>query len=463
MTQHISRRQFIKALGAAGALGPLALAEQGAQAAAKPNIVVILSDDQGYVDSGCYGGKDVRTPNIDRLAAEGVRLTDGYVSCPVCSPTRAGIMTGRYQQRFGYYTNQASNVAGLPLEEITLAQVLRSAGYATGAIGKWHLGTQPDRHPMSRGFDEFYGFLGGAHSYIKLRREDIPANPIMRGREAIDEQGYLTDLFTREALSFIERHKREPFFLYLAYNAVHGPLEATEKYLSRVKADDPKRRTYLAMLAALDDGVGAVLDKLEEVGVSENTLVFFLTDNGGPTPKTTANNGPLRGTKGTVWEGGIRVPFIVRWPARLPAGKTCSEPVISLDIFPTCLAAAGVPLPRGRTYDGKNLIPTLAGRSSGPLHEALFWAFRWSPNGGFWAIRRGEWKLVHDAGTLHLFNLAEDIGEQRDLAQDKPQLVKELSEQYYEWRKQMADPITPPAELKQRLGGKKRRGRGKGK
>ena len=440
--RRVSRREFITSVGAGTAafVGGAAYGQRAAAQAGKPNIVVIVSDDHGYADVSCYAHADAVTPGIDRLAAEGVRLTNGYVSCPVCSPTRAGLMTGRYQQRFGYYANPAASVRGLPLEELTLADLLKRAGYATGAVGKWHLGMTPQCHPMKRGFDEFYGFLSGSHDYFDLASKGN--NPIYRGLEPIEETGYLTELFTREALGFIERHRREPFFLYLAYNAVHAPVQAPESYLARVKSDDPKRRTYLAMLTCMDDGIGQVLAKLKEVGVDRNTLLIFHSDNGGPLSNGSLNT-PLRGRKQQVWEGGVRVPFIVRWPARLPAGRECHEPIIALDILPTCVAAAGGTLPEARVYDGKDMMPALLGRNKQPLYEALYWSFLEDERGEQYAVRRGEWKLVREEGELHLSNLAKDIGEATNLIAEKPQVAKELQEMYAAWRGQMQESWAP--------------------
>ncbi|HNT88139.1 MAG TPA: sulfatase-like hydrolase/transferase, partial [Candidatus Hydrogenedentes bacterium] len=375
----LGRREFLACLGAGAAawLTPRAFGESAGDAA-RPNIIVILADDLGYGDLGVTGCKDVPTPHIDAIATGGVRFTHGYVSCPVCSPTRAGLMTGRYQQRFGHWYNPGPPVdeqpnIGLPLSETTIADRLKEAGYATGLVGKWHLGLGPEFHPMKRGFDEFFGFPHGSHSYVDSRADT--KNPIMRGTEAVDEPAYLTEAFTREAVDFIRRRAGAPFFLYLSYNAVHGPLQAPDAYLERFKAiEDETRRTYAAMLSALDDGVGAVLAALREKGIEEDTLVFFLSDNGGPIAVNGSRNTPFSGAKGTLQEGGIRVPFFLRWPERLPAGRTCDLPVISLDILPTCLAAAGGALPSDAPLDGVNLLPYLAGNEGAP-HDYLFWRY----------------------------------------------------------------------------------------
>ncbi len=287
------------------------------------------------------------------------------MSGPYCSPTRAGLLTGRYQQRFGHEFNPGNGPElGLPLSETTIADRLRSAGYATGLVGKWHLGAAPEFHPQRRGFDEFFGFLGGAHSYFPGQ-----GAPIYRGTSEVKEPGYLTDAFGREAVAFIDRHKAGPFFLYLAFNAVHTPMDATDARLKRFEAiADTRRRTYAAMLTAMDEAVGQVLDKLRAEGLDEDTLVVFFSDNGGPTmPGTTINasrNDPLRGSKRTTLEGGIRVPFAWRWTGTLPAGTVYERPIIQLDVLPTALAAAGVEAEPGWRLDGVNLLPYLSGREA---------------------------------------------------------------------------------------------------
>jgi arylsulfatase A-like enzyme len=408
--------------------------------AARPNIIVIVADDLGYGDLGCQGGRDIPTPNIDSLARNGVRFSNGYVSCPVCSPTRAGLMTGRYQQRFGHEFNpgapaQAGAEFGLPLTERTLADFLQAAGYVTGMVGKWHLGLKPQFHPLKRGFSEYFGFLHGAHSYINAKAD--PQNLILRGAEPVDEKEYLTEAFTREALAFLERHHQGPFFLYLTYNAVHAPLQAPEKYLSRFsQITDPKRRTYAAMLSAMDDGVGAVLKKLRDSGAEDNTLIFFISDNGGPTQNNGSSNAPLRGNKAQLWEGGIRVPFLIQWKQRLAAGLVYDQPVIALDILPTALAAAGIATPKTPPLDGVNLLPFVTGKSKRPPHEALYWRF-----GTNSAIRLGDYKLLKlGARPLQLFDLQADVGERHDLAPQKPEVVKALAAKLKAWDAQLATP-----------------------
>jgi arylsulfatase A-like enzyme len=431
----MNRRNFLRT--ASGALAAPWLLRGAAR---KPNIVLIVADDLGYGELGVQGCKDVATPNIDSIARNGVRFTNGYVSCPVCSPTRAGLNTGRYQQRFGHEFNPGPALAaqdnfGLPLTETTLANRLKSLGYATGMFGKWHLGYRPEYHPQKRGFDEFFGFLGGAHSYIDAQAD--PNNLILRGTQPVDEKSYTTEAFAREAAAFIDRHQRDRFFVYLPFNAVHAPLQSIEKYLARFTAiQDSRRRTFAAMQSAMDDAVGRILLLLRETKNEENTLVFFISDNGGPTASTTSANGPLRGFKGQVLEGGIRVPYMVQWKGRIPAGRVFGSPVISLDILPTAVAAAGGRIPQDAKLDGVNLLPYLAGAAKGVPHDKLYWRF-----GEQWAIRAGDWKLLSQGeGDLQLYNLAQDIGEAKNLAPGDPGKVQELRTTYEAWNRELAPP-----------------------
>ena len=327
----------------------------------RPNILVMVADDLGYGDLGFQGGTDIPTPHLDSLARTGTRCTSGYVSCPVCSPTRAGLLTGRYQQRFGHEFNpgQQQEAAireafGLPTTEITIANQLKQTGYKTGLVGKWHLGFSERFLPAQRGFDESFGFLGGAHTYLPPKER--AKSGIFRNGVEIRETEYLTDAFAREGASFIERNAPNPFLLFLTFNAVHAPLDTKPDKLEQFKhITDPKRQSYAAMLSSLDDAVGRVLGQLDKSGVTQNTLVFFISDNGGPTQANASLNTPLNGVKATVWEGGIRVPFVVRWPGQIPADKTYEQPVIALDIFATASSAAQVDLPKDRVIDSVNL------------------------------------------------------------------------------------------------------------
>lgn len=419
-------------------------------AARRPNIVILLADDMGYADVGFQGCRDIPTPHIDTISHNGVRCTNGYVSGPYCSPTRAGLLTGRYQERFGHEfnpsrANKAGDPIGLPLNEVTIADRLHKAGYATGLVGKWHLGEEPQFQPPQRGFSDFFGFLAGARPYFPGM-----GSPILRGANKVDETQYLTDAFAREAVAFIEQHKAAPFFLYLAFNAVHTPLEATPDRLEKFEQiGDPRRRTYAAMTSAMDDAVGRVLATLRSNGLEENTLIFFFSDNGGPTMKGTTINGssnaPLRGSKRTTLEGGIRVPFAVQWKGKLPAGKVYDKTLIQLDVLPTALAAAGAPA--DPKLDGVDLLPYLTGKKSEAPHETLYWRF-----GDQRALRHGNWKLVRydsaaddgDAGVAtptKLYNLADDIGESRDLAAAQPEKVKELETIWQAWNAQLVPPL----------------------
>jgi len=420
--------------------------------AGRPNILVIVADDLGYADLGFQGGTDIPTPHIDSIAAGGARFTNGYVSGPYCSPTRAGLLTARYQQRFGHEFNPGGeggggNGIGLPLTETTIANRLKQAGYATGLVGKWHLGAGPKFHPQERGFDEFFGFLGGAHTYFNNKGAEI-----VRGTQKVSEPDYLTDAFGREAVSFIERHEKQPFFLYLAFNAVHTPMEADNPRLAKFAAITPKaRQTYAAMLSAMDDSVGRVLKTLRERHLEENTLIFFISDNGGPTMQGTtinaSSNAPLRGSKRTTLEGGVRVPFLIHWKGKIAPGTVYHQPVIQLDIQPTALAAAGIEVQSEWKFDGVNLLPYLQGKADQVPHDTLYWRL-----GDQNAIRQGDWKLVqYDVNVdqsggrgvtaPRLYNLKDDIGEVNDLARKHPEKVAELTATWQEWSRQMAEPL----------------------
>jgi len=469
--------------------------------AQRPNIVLLLADDLGYGELGCQGNPQIPTPHIDSIAASGIRFTDGYVTAAYCSASRAGLLTGRYQTRFGYEFNpighhNEDSRAGLPASEITLARHLHNAGYTTALFGKWHLGGHAAYHPLRRGFDEFFGFLHEGHFFVPppyqqattmLRRKTLPAgresgddkrphdnsrwvshdgrliysnhmghdepaydanNPILRGGQPVEESMYLTDALTREAVDFVGRSRDRPFFLYLAYNAVHSPLQGADAYMERfVHIDDIHRRIFAAMLANLDDSVGRVLQALRENGLEKNTLVFFISDNGGPTRELTSSNQPLRGGKGDVYEGGIRVPFMVKWPAVLPAGETERRPVISLDIFATATTAAGVSLDDRRIRDGVDLVPYLIGRNEKRPHETLYWRLNQKT-----ALRVGDWKILRTKpptsnapeSAWQLYNLADDMGESRNLAAIHPERTGELVRQWDVLNGQMIEPFWSP-------------------
>lgn len=423
---------------------PLSLLQ--AAGAERPNILFIVGDDMGYGDVGFHQCKDIPTPNLDKLASSGRRFTNGYVSGPYCSPTRAGLLTGRYQSRFGHEFNPSGPTQGLPLSETTLADRLRAAGYATGIVGKWHLGSRDSMHPQKRGFDEFFGFLGGAHSYFQ-------PSGILRGNTPVRELDYTTDAFGREAVDFIERHKAKPWFLYLAFNAVHTPMDATDERLAKFASVAGKqRRTYDAMMLAMDEAIGTVLRKVEDSGLVGKTLIVFISDNGGPTmPGVTINgssNLPLRGSKRTTLEGGIRVPFVVSWKGHVAPG-VCDHPVIQLDATATALAAAGVEVKPEWKLDGVDLLPLLTGRSDSAPHDSLFWRF-----GKQMAVRSGNYKLVRydsNADTLtgapgqpvtapKLYRLDQDVAETNDLASAEPAKVAELQRKWDEWNRSNVPP-----------------------
>ena len=426
----------------------------------QPNIIIILADDLGYADLGCQGSKEVITPQIDSIAANGVRFTSGYITAPQCAPSRAGLITGRYQNRFGFEANMtlaSGPDAGLPVDEKTMADRLKGAGYVTGLVGKWHLGESEPLRPYNRGFDEtFFHPTGG--SLLPDAKTGI-VDHLYRGTEPAGEKEYSTDAYGREACDFIDRHRGKPFFLYLAFVPPHWPMEAKPEDLAKFEhVPDLHRRTMLAMMASLDENVGRVLAKLRERGLEDNTLVFFLSDNGGatgsPRPQrdaefqmgqNTSKNNPCRGVKGELLEGGIRVPFLAQWKNRLPAGKTYDQPVISLDILPTALAAAGVTPQSEWGLDGTDLLPFLTGEKSGAPHESLYWRFRFPPGQPSlhrWAIRQGDWKLVkNDREPLALYNLASDIGETNNLAGEQPERVTAMKAAYDRWDAQNKEPL----------------------
>lgn len=409
-------------------------------AESRPNFLIFLCDDVGYGEFGFQGAKDVPTPHIDSIAANGVRFTQGYVSGPYCSPTRAGLMTGRYQTRFGHEFNSAANKGGLSLKETTIAERLRAADYSTAAVGKWHLGDTAENRPMKRGFDEFFGTLANTPFYHPTNFVDSRLSPDVRAVE--DASFYTTEQYAQRCVDWLGTRQGKPWFLYVPFNAQHAPLQAPAKYVERFKhLENEKRRTFAAMMSAMDDAVGQVLATVRDLGQEQNTLIFFLSDNGGPTASTTSNNGPLRGFKATTWEGGVRVPFCVQWKGTYPSGKTYDQPIIQLDILPTCLAAAGVAIDPLWKLDGVNLTPYLTGRNSAPPHETLYWRF-----GEQFAIRHGHMKLVQGNGggpVPGLYDLVADIGESQDLASERPEKVAELKALWDKWNAEQAPPVAP--------------------
>lgn len=459
-----------------------------AEAAARPNVVLLIADDLGYGELGCQGNPEIPTPHIDSLADNGVRFTNGYVTAPYCSASRAGLMTGRIQSRFGYEFNPIGHHnedpdVGLPASEATLAQRLHVAGYATGLMGKWHLGGHAAYHPLRRGFDEFFGFLHEGHYYLPppyasattmLRRRTLPDggqgrwtrpdgrlvlsthmghdepaydanNPIIRGGQPVTEQEYLTDALTRESIDFVNRNRSQPFFLCVAYNAVHSPLQAMDHEVQHfAHIEDVQRRIFAAMLSSLDNSVGQILTTLRTHNLEENTLVFFLSDNGGPTRELTSSNAPLRGGKGDVYEGGIRVPFLMQWKKTLPAGQVFDAPVLSLDVFATAVAVAKATSKNSAPLDGIDLIPFLKAERQDRPHEVLFWRLNSRT-----AIRVGDWKLLRNSrsnqnNAWELYDLARDVAESNNLAATEQDKLMELTRTWKQWNGQMRPPFWRP-------------------
>lgn len=447
-----------------------------------PNIVIIVADDLGYGELGCQGNPETPTPRIDGLAASGVRCTQAYVTAPNCSPSRAGLFTGRIPTRFGYEFNPigARNEepnAGLPAKEQTLAEYLHDAGYTTGLVGKWHLGGAATYHPQRHGFDEFFGFMHEGHYFVPppwtgtqtmLRKRNLPPgssarhqvteqllysshmghnepdydanNPIIRGGQPVVEEDYLTDAFAREAAEFIERYKSTPFCLTVTFNAVHSPLQAKLETLKKLDhINDIHRRIFASMLVDLDRGVGTILDALKKNELQDNTLVVFFSDNGGPTKELTSSNLPLRGGKGSMYEGGLRVPFIYSWPGTLPPDSVCDSLTSSLDIFATVAALVGK-TPKSR-LDGENILPLLSGLATETTRkEELFWR-----QGKRAALRSGDWKLVTNdrfrPNAWELYNVAQDLSEKLDMADRNPQLLQRLISEWNRYNAEMAEPL----------------------
>ncbi len=472
----LSRRDFVRELGygalLCGLSGPRSLiAESGAKR--KPNILLIVSDDQGYHDLGCYGNQEIKTPNLDRLASEGVRLTDFYVTWPACTPSRGSLLTGRYPQRNGTYDMFRNDkvdydylyppgeyavswemIGGMDTREVLIPRVLKKAGYAGGIFGKWDLGQLHRFLPLQRGFDEFYGFTNTGIDYWTHERYGVPS--MRRGNTPTvkDKGTYATDLFRREALRFIREHKDQPFFCYVPFNAPHdasnlarprpgvqAPVEYIRKHYGDYDPNDSnnraaRRQRYMAAVTAMDEAIGDMLDLLEKSGLADNTLVMFLSDNGG---SGSGDNTPLRGGKSQMFEGGLRVPCLVRWPGVIPAGTVCREFLTSLEVFPTLCRAAGAEVPGDITLDGFDMTPVLAGQRKSPRTE-MFWERR-----GDRAARVGNWKWVESSRGGGLFDLAVDIAEQHDLSGAKPDVLEHVKSRFAAWKRLMeqAEPRGP--------------------
>ncbi|AQT67343.1 Arylsulfatase [Anaerohalosphaera lusitana] len=464
----LNRRSFLKKAGFAAVLASSGVRSQvlGADEKSKnrkPNVVFILIDDMGWRDVGFMGSKYYETPNIDRLASEGMVFTDAYANAPNCAPSRACLMSGQYSPRHGVYTVAPSargksiyrKIVPTPTKRVldpaipTLAEALKPAGYVSASMGKWHLGNDPQAGPVAQGFDLNVGGFQAGHpkSYFSpYRNPELEDGP--RGE-------YLTDRLTDEALKFIETNKDRPFFLYLPHYAVHTPLQAKKQMIEKYKNKEPdggqNNSTYAAMVESTDKGVGRIMDKLAELGIEDETIVVFFSDNGGHGGVT--DNSPLRGSKGMLYEGGIREPLIVKWPGKVKAGSNCDVPVIGTDFYPTLLEACGAKKPAGHVLDGESIVKLLEG---GKMLErkAVFWHFPaylggYKPSQGVWrtvpggAVRVGDWKLIEffDDGHVELYNLKEDIGETNDLARKMPEKAKELHGILKKWQAEVDAPI----------------------
>lgn len=453
----MSLRSSALALVAALALTPAGLSAQRSTSR-PPNVVLIITDDVGYGDFGSYGAPDVRTPNVDRLAREGLRLTDFYANAPTCSPTRAGLMTGRYQQRVGIEAplgagGKADAARGLAPKGASLPQLLKDNGYATALVGKWHLGWLPQFSPEAHGFDYFFGFKSGyVDFYQHTSGGDAPiVEDLFEDGAPVKVDGYLTDLITDRSIRFIERHATRPFFLDVSYNAAHWPYQPPGKpstardrgrHLTPFDDDTSTRADYVAMLEHADAGVGRILQTLEQLGLREHTLVIFTNDNGG---EWLSRNAPLFHNKGSVWEGGIRVPTIVRWPGRIKAGRTSAQVGATMDLTATILAATGTTIPAGVRLDGVNLLPVFEGRAP-EVDRTLFWR---TPGARQMAVRSGQWKLLFDSGRPMLFDLKTDIGERRNLIGSRTDIARRLRPLLEAWvaevdaeQKSLAGPAT---------------------
>jgi arylsulfatase A-like enzyme len=408
----------------------------------KPNIILILADDLGYGDLGYTGCKDFTTPNIDKLAKNGVEFTNGYASHPFCAPTRAGIMTGRYQHRFGFQENPSHKFDnhGIPSSETILPKLLKKANYKSALVGKWHLGVKDHHNPMTKGFDEFYGFVSGGHDYFKANLNEISGHsylsPININGKPSKFDGYLTDVLTDYGLNFIKENKKNPFFLFMSYNAPHTPLHPSKKYydqLSHIK--NKQRRIYASMVCSLDEGVGRIVKELEESGIDENTLICFMSDNGGA-PFPWPNNAPFNGSKGTAMEGGIHVPYLFYWKGKLQPAQY-HENVISFDIFSTALELAGLEIPKDKKIDSKNLMPYLTGENSNKPHKNLYWMLGDLQK----AVKSGNKKLIKigDEKPL-LFDIEKDIKETIDISQQNKTMSNDLMESFNNWKSSLPEP-----------------------
>lgn len=403
----------------------------------KPNIIVILLDDAGYVDFGFMGSEDLETPNMDILAKSGNIFTDAHVSATVCAPSRAGLMTGIYQQRFGFEANGTGDAQsgdlGLADDVTTMAEVLKEGGYTTIALGKWHLGGTPTDHPNQRGFDEFYGFLTGSRSYFPME-DPNEYRMLQHNGKRVAFEGYMTDVLGDASVRYANENKDGPFFMYLAYNAVHTPMHAKEEHLK--KYEGHPRQELAAMTWSLDENIGKLQQKLKSLGIAENTLIFFLSDNGGA-HNNQSSGGPLKGWKGNKFEGGHRVPFVVSWPNKINGGSTFEGLTSSLDIFTTAVVAAGIPPEKRPKLDGVDLMPFLTGERTGHPHQQLFWRKLEET-----AARSGDYKLIQLDGFGNvLYDLGKDLGETKDLSKESPEELNTMLQKLESWENTLSEPL----------------------
>ncbi len=417
----------------------------------QPNIVLILADDAGYADFGFHGSQEFKTPHLDEFRKQGMLFKQAYVTAAVCGPSRAGLLTGKYQQRFGFEENNvpgymsesclSDNDMGLPLDQKTMGDYLKTLGYKTALIGKWHQGNADRFHPTKRGFDEFLGFRGGARSYFEFNETNPTTRPedfLERGFKNFGEtENYLTDAFVDETISFIEKNKSQPFFVMLSFNAVHTPMEAEEKDLKEFPELKGKRKQLAAMTLSMDRACGRLFKKINELGLDENTIVIFTNDNGGPSDTNHSNNSPLSGTKANHLEGGIRVPFLMKWKGVIPENSSYEFPISTLDLLPTFFAAAGGNVGELNEMDGVDLMPYILGKNKERPHQTLFWK---KENRG--AIREGDWKLLRFPDRpVELYNIKNDISEINNLAAEYPEKVRELYKKLFAWEKTLERPL----------------------
>ncbi|MCW2120323.1 sulfatase [Flavobacterium sp. 7A] len=417
----------------------------------KPNIVLIVSDDAGYSDFGFQGSKVMKTPYLDQLAKQGVRFEQAYVTAAVCGPSRAGLLTGKYQERFGFEENNvpgymvksclADDDMGLPLDQKTIGNYMKDLGYTTAIFGKWHMGSNDEFHPLKRGFDTFVGFRGGARSYYKYDPDDKNVkteNRLERGFGNFQESNeYMTDVLADASIAFIEKNKNNPFFVYLAFNAVHAPLEADKKDLVNFPELTGKRKSLAAMTLSLDRACGRVFETLKKLGLDKNTIVIFTNDNGGPTDSTTADNLPLSGMKATLLEGGIRVPFIMSWPGVLPENIVYNKPISTFDLLPTFYKIGGGKIMDLKDIDGVDLLPFVLGKNTNLPHQELFWKGEVGS-----AMRDGNWKLLRFPDRpAELFDVEKDISEMHNLADQNPERVKEMYKKIFSWEQTLERPL----------------------